>query len=540
MSGPYPWGGPYPLAELRAKYPQLTDADIDLRCECIRDPIFLVREVLSYGRDRTFFANPTPEHRRAADCIVAQKSFLLLMPRNHGKTTLVDEGGTVWQFLKYPNDRVLFAQASQDNAKALSRQVRWHFQATKPLRDLFPEYAMDEAKEAGNVLAWSVPCRTANTREASLELGTPETSLAGRHFDVVAGSDCVNEQNSPAPCGQGTIESMAKVKNWFGNTPLLLDTTNPRAHIRVDGTRYHDADLYGELLDSPIFEKITCGIKDDPEGRPISIWDKMSRDKLEFMRAAPAMTVARWAAQMQNDPKPAEDSASFRESWFDTYDGDAPTGLSVAITVDPAFTTQEKNPDADSSAIVVSGVAPVGHPMEGRLYILAIRDGRWSPRDLLDNIHALIAAWDPSWVGIEAGHQTEALKSMFFEDLRRTGRNVNYRELPTRGKNKIVRAMALLAHAEKYHIHVKRPEHETLVQQCLRFPVGKHEDYVDALAYRAQDMAFHALRSHIQPAVLTCVPGRKPMTGAEAIERANKRARERTMKPWTRTVRQLG
>lgn len=498
---------------------------MEVRRKCLADPLYLGVNVLSYGRsDRYFFADPTEEHKRCAKAIVEQRNFLLLMPRNHGKTTLADEYGTVWQLLKYPNDRILFGQASIDNAKGLSGQVRGHFVSNRVLRELFPEYAMDSSDEAGNIMSWSVPCRTAITREKSLELGTPETNLAGRHYDVICASDIMNEQTTPPPTGVGTIELMLKQVSWYGNTPFLLDSANPRAHRRIDGTRYHDADLYGEILKNPDFEHIVCGIADDAEGLPIPIWSKVSRKKLLEIRNSPSMTAAKWASQMRNDPLPPQDSTSFRDEWFEEYDlADRPAQMDIAITVDPAFTKQDKNRNADRSALIVSGVAP-----DGLLYVLAWRAGRWGPRELLETLHSLIDTWSPSWVGIESGTQTESLKEMFFEDMTRTGRFVPYRELKPKGQDKIVRAMPLLAFAEKWHIRIPRGDVE-FKSEFLRFPVGKHEDLVDALAYRAQSLYTPTAHQAIRPAKLTSAPSNRDDSADGLLERMDERGRRERM-----------
>ena len=478
-----------------------------IREKCVADPLYLGKHVM----DKDFTDAGCTYYREAADRLVEQKDLLLILPRNHGKTTLVDEIGTIWQLLKYPNDRVLFAQASLDNAKALSRQVRQHFMQNQVLRGLFPEYAMKTADEEGNIMSFSVPCRTAFTREASLEIGTPDTNLSGRHYDVIRTSDIVNEQTVPPPAGKGTVEMMQKIIAWYGTTAVLLDTTNPRAHRTVDGTRWADGDLYGEMITTNLgtsFKQILAGIKVDEKGEPIPIWRMMPKETLVKIKSG--MSGYLWAANMVNDPLPSDGITTFRREWFRFYT-EAPENLYVAITVDPAFSDQAKNANADRSALVVSGVAP-----SGDLYVLAARAGRWTPRGLLDNLHALIEQWNPSWVGIESGGQQYALIDMFREDQSRSGRYVPFRELKTHGKNKIVRAMALSSHAERHGVYV-RAEHEDMVNEFCRFPVGKHDDYVDALSYRAQDLLIPRLAVDevlIRPKRILA---HDPLTGADII-----------------------
>lgn len=500
------FGGPHSPEKLMAPVTSggygLGGIAMTLRKECIADPLVLMRDVLSYGRDRTYWENPTFEHRAASAAMVAYQNFLLLMPRNHGKTTLVDEGGTVHELLRRPDSRILCAQATHENAKAISGQVRGHFVSNRVLRELFPEYAMDGEQ---NILAWNVPCRRANTREASVELGTPGTSLAGRHYDLINGSDLMNEQNCPPPAGVGSHEEMAKTTSWFGTLSFLLDRTNPEACTRLDGTRYHDSDLYGKIIRKGATLVIQCGIKDDADGRPVPIWDKMSREALISLRAEPLMSAAKWAAQMKNDPLPG-DNVGFNRTWFRGFRACTetevlpagvvrlPDQLDLALTIDPAYTEQDKNPEADRSALVVSGVSPListkdGIDIGGDIYIPAWRAGRWTPRELIEQIHALYAVWHPRWVGLESGAQSVGLRAMFLEDMARTGRWLPLRDMPPKGQNKTVRAMPLRAHAERKGIYVAEADlNGEFVDEFVRFPVGEHDDLVDALAYRALDM----------------------------------------------------
>lgn len=496
------FGGPHSAEKLMASRESggygLGSVAMSIRKECIADPLVLLRDVLSFGRDRTYWADPTVEHRAAARAMVEYKNFLLLMPRNHGKTTEVDEGGTIHEHLREPNARVLCAQATDDNAKAISGSIRDHYVKNRALRELFPEYAMDGDY---NIRSWSHSAKTANTREGSVEVGSPGTSLAGRHYDLINGSDLMNEQNCPPPAGVGSHEEMAKTSSWFGTLAFLLDRTNPNACTRLDGTRYHDMDLYGKIIRKGNTLVIQCGIKDDAEGRPISIWSKMPRQALIDLRNEPLMSIAKWAAQMKNDPLPG-DNVGFSRTWFRAFracvEGTLlPAGvvrlpdiLDLAMTIDPAYTEQDKNPESDRSAIIISGVSPQGDGDTGAdIFIPAWQAGRWNPLELIERMHALYAVWKPRWCGLETGALSAGLRAALTNDYLRTGRWIPLRDMPPKGQNKTVRAMPLRAHAERKGIYVSEEDLTgEFVDEFTRFPVGEHDDLVDALAYRALDM----------------------------------------------------
>lgn len=505
--------------------------ELYVRSMAVADPLYLAWALLG----RELMANPSPEHREVAKALVAQENLLFIYPRGHLKTTLVDEIGTIWQLLKYPNDRILILQASLENAKGIAKQIRRHFQQTERFNKLFPEYHITSSDEAGNILKFSVPCRTVNTREESIEIGTPEGALAGRHYDVIRASDLMNEQTTPAPCGSSTPEMMRKIIDWYGSTDALLDGRHisPRAHKTIDGTYYADGDLYNELVrndDKNHFRKIIKGVT-GKSGAWVPVWEAFNAIELQRKYDSPTMHDALWAANYMSDPLPPEGTSTFRREWFVEYDK-APDDLIVAITVDPAYTEQDKNPKADRSAIIVSGASPE----RGELYILVAEAGRWSPRDLLERIHLLSEIWKPDWVGIEMGAQAKSLEEMFFEDMQRTGRYVNYRALQTKGKNKTVRVMPLLGFAQKWGIKVK-PEHQELVDECMRFPVGRHDDYVDALAYRAQDLYFNRnIRAVRDETILRSVPPSGKETGKDFFNRMKERMQRADRPRWLRAV----
>jgi len=547
VSDPVHFGGPYPVERLMASpdrvFPDtrqndgrgfgLGDDAMAMRALALRDPLYMASKVLVAPGQWSPFANPAPEHRKVADLIKGYRSYMFLHHRGSFKTTLSDEVGSIYSLLDNPNNRILFMQASLENGKALSRQVRQHFRETPTLRAIFPEYRIDTADEAGQVLAWSVPCRTVNKREASLEIGTPDANLSGRHYDILAGSDISNEQTSPPPCGRGTIEEAIKLRNWLATTDGLREShvVNPKACTRIDGTRWGEMDIYAYILENDprnIYEKVIAGVTCE-DGIFRSSIPGFTHEYLAEIRSRPTMSAALWAANYMNSPIIGDGAMQFRPEWFHDYQ-QAPELLDVAITVDPAWTEQDKNPDADRSAIIVSGVAP-----DGNLYVLAIRAGRWSPSKLLDTIYSLVATWDPSWVGIEGGTQSVALLETFQNEMQRSFPSIPTRVLKPKGQNKLVRALSLHNHAEKRGIYVKRAEHDELVQELLKFPGGRYKDLVDALAYRAQDLYVPHLRSALATEIRPENP-RGLMTGQDVLNVLAGRAQGNRLTPWDKML----
>lgn len=533
----HPHGGPYTLDVLREKHPELTDADIDLRKRCVHDPLFLGAEILSFGRQQ-HLRDPSPAQKRVTQALLDCVNLLFLSPRGHWKTTLVDEIGTVSHFIRWPADRVLFLQASVENAKQLAGLVRNHLIFTTPLRGIFPEYAMRTSDQAGQILSFNIPCRPYHTREKSLEIGTPEMSLAGRHYDVIRASDLMNEQTTPPPCGNATPEEMLKIINWYASADALLDSklSSPRAHKTIDGVFYCDYDLYSEIIrldKHNRWVRIVEGIdvwEEEGKRRFKPVWDKITEEMLREKYESPTMTPAFWAANYAMNPLYDSGTMRFTESMIHYYE-EVPDGLEVGITVDPAWTAKKKGNAAksDRSAIVVSGVAP-----RGGFYVLHAEAGRWSPDELVERVGALCAFWNPPW-GVGFEQDDKGLKSMFFNMMLRTGMYVPYRTLKPDGKDKEHRASHLHQHAQHWGIFVK-DEHRELVDELLRFPVGRHDDYVDALAYRAFNLGFNRIRDLvIKPKGRPDNP-RNLMTGQDVLDILARRSSKTGMTPWDRVL----
>lgn len=498
--GASPFGGHCMTGEeVRARF-GLTDAEIDIRARCIEDPLFLGAEVIQHDR-LPLFRSPCKEHVEASRAMIDQTDFMLLLPRGHLKTTLVDEIGTIWQLLKYPNDRLLLMQASLENAKAIAGQIRHHFMRNKVLRALFPEYAIDSREEEGAVMRFSVPCKTIVTRESSVEIGTPGASLSGRHYDVIAGSDLMNEQNTPPPCGNSTVEEMEKVKAWYATADGLLETkmANPRAHKRIDGTFWSDADLYKKIIEDDRhghWRKIVAGITRKDGGGWVPVWDLFTEEMIREKYESPTMTPALWAANYAMDPQPESGSMRFLREWIRYYE-DVPKNLNVAITVDPAWTEAKKarSGKSDRSAVVVTGIDP-----RGRLYVLDAVAGRWGVNELVETVFEKAMFWKPEWVGFE--QDDKGLKSIWFMEMQRTKRFFIYKSLKPGTTDKVRRAAPLNNLIQHWGLYVRRGLHDALVEELLRFPVGKHDDYVDALAYRAHDVFVPHDESEIRKAPL--------------------------------------
>lgn len=582
------FGGPWPLEELRRRYPQLGDVALSIRKKCVESPLYLGAEVL--GSD--LFRTPSSAHVAVADSISRCEHSLYVDHRGTLKTTLHNVVGTHSLWIRFPNTRYLFLQSNKDIANQISRLVRSHYVQNAKLKAVFPEYAMETADDS-NVTSWSHPARQEYTAEGSFNVGTPGATTTGTHYEVIGASDLMNTATVPPPCGLSTIENMKAIIAWFASTDGLLVHPEqrralcPPAHKTYNSNRWHFGDHVSQLLnDDPLqpdgtkcktgpdsyqdgssqrvegggyFRKIIRGVKRAADGSWIPTWDRVPATDLAKLRASPSMTAAAWAANFCSSPM-IEGGMAFDPRWIHTYGNQlcknercaerhvAPSreSLVIAVTIDSAIldpATSRGIAKSDRSALVTTGVEA---QMPKRLFVLDTVAGKWRAGDLVEKVFDVCGFWKPAWVGIEDIGAGLAIEQMFLAEMQRSDRRVPYRKIKMPGINRVsakeARIAPLHAHAQHYGIYVHEDgRHQALVDELLSFGVAEHDDLADALGMRGVDLYSWTpdVKKGEQPE-LTFVPGRKAITGADIIKRAHERSRSKTAAPWRRDLRKIG
>ena len=488
------------------------------RRKCLEDPLYLGHHILGYN-----YENPPHFLRWFRDRIKNYDDFLGLVARGHSKTTTCNVVGSVWQILDDAEVRILMLHGVLGNAQKILSEATNHFRNNPKLRRLFPEHAPQGRAEDPTTTRFTTPARQGNYKEPTISAGAPGSTETGMHYDVIQATDLVNEQNVPAPIGRGSPETMAQVNEFIKTLRPLLDTTDfrarPQSHKacrQFNGTRWHDGDAYGYILDKMDYmQSLVVELEMDDEGNPIPIWDLI--DKQTLIEACIDSGPILWAANYLNRPLYGDDAMGFKLEWFHDWDLTGKERVEflktckVAITVDPAISEKEA---ADRTAIVVSAIAP-----DGNFYVLHSWAGRVGPAETIDRLLDLDSVYNPDWVGIESVAYQKALKLWAEDVARRKGRRVPFRELKADG-SKIRRASTMQLHAQKFGIYLKHAEHADLLAECMKFPVGQHDDLVDAMCYRGQDLFLPAVRTR-QPKVVqkAITPEDYAQTGEEVIKR---------------------
>ena len=162
--------------------------------------------------------------------------------------------------------------------------------------------------------------------------------------------------------------------------------------------------------------------------------------------------------------------ARIKREWL--RHGVPPEGLPVYLGVDLAISTKA---EADYTAVVA-----LSRGEDGTLYVLDVNRTRADFASVLRFIEAMADKWKPVMIGIE---QVQYQAAVVQELMRRT-------KLPIRGirpdRDKITRFAPLEARYEQgqvVHVEGLPPYWQ---DELLSFPVGRHDDVVDAMAYAWQ------------------------------------------------------
>jgi len=417
------------------------------------------------------------------------KRRLILIPRGHLKSSLITVGYALWKIAQDPNVRILISNATYSMATNFLYQIKNVLQRNDKFKELFGDLAQDADSWRENQII--VSKQGWRAKEPTITVYGVGGSLTGQHYDVILLDDVVNRDTIT------TKEQIDKTKNFYKD---CLDVLEPGGELIAIGTRWHQSDLYGWILDpdNGIINSFATYIKTAYEGEweegRIIFPEKFTWKHLSQLKREEGPT--HFSAQYMNDPVP-EESATFKKYMFQYYDPDDLRGLKVNnfVTVDPAISESK---ESDYNALVVISVTE-----DNRWYIREIVREKFTPSQLMDEIFFLYEKYRPLEIGIELIAFQKTLQYILEDEMRKRNRYLPRKELkPDNNEPKELRIKGLeprYAAGTVYHLKEDgRNNIDYLEDELLRFPKGKHDDIIDALAYQNQ-IAFPPARRVTKP-----------------------------------------
>jgi predicted phage terminase large subunit-like protein len=436
------------------------------------------------------------------------KRRLILDSRGSLKTTINAQAHTIQWIINYPDIAIAIIQSNDQKAADILLEIKKHFTSNQRFRELFPEHC-----PKGKTLDWGTANRmtteargrSITRKEPTIMTGSIEKGSAGYHFDMMKFSDIVEPSNI-----SGNGLEMVK-RNYFLMENLLV-TSN--YWIDVEGTRYHNLDLYGFIIEE--MEKLPeeertwklyirgAFVKDTKgqprkynaaelrlpnllgeDGLPISVWPKrlIVKDILVKFKFDP------WVAscQMMNFPDTSiggmavfpvnEEYPKYisKEDFVRNIRVD-----SVDLTVDTAETQGSRS----NHSVITAGY----WSQDGRCYIRKIYRGKWTTDDLCKRIIAAALTHKPGRIIVEETSFVRGLKPTLMRYAQTAGMYFPFvfikRENQASKEERIEKTLGSwykkgdIRFVDDFDPGVK----EALLQELMDFGSAKSDDILDTIA----------------------------------------------------------
>lgn len=442
-------------------------------------------------------ANVLPRHPRRR---------LLLDARGWFKTTTNIVTHTIQTVLNFPDISMLLVHANTTIVQQMLGQIKRQFLFNNKMRLLFPEFCFKNANDAGTKSEFIIPARTdPRVSSPTVSIASIESITAGMHYQWIKFTDIVDQNNSRTP------EQRAKIRETFWQYFNLL--ISQRYFVDVEGTCYHYGDVYNaEIIEKQIklppeernwkmfvrgcFKKQTPNNEPElfnPEERNLDYaYDKKNKrisnfpqhESTDDLEAQKQDNEFLFATQKLNNPVAADiENRPFpinKMSWTPRTQLQHIAFYRYTMTVD---TAEKISTRADFTAITI-----VGWDRQGRGYLVDAVQGKFLPEKVVDWIFDLYKKWKCFELRIEESSFNRGLYPLIRrrEDLElEKPLNLQFvKRYSYEAKNERILALQPFFHNGDLRFSADLSDYikEQLKKQFSEFPMGEHDDLIDALA----------------------------------------------------------
>ena len=425
---------------------------------------FLCREILGF---KDWSRNWNLHDRIMLFMDKPAKFKLILIPRDHLKSTIITKGWSIQQMLRNPDVRILIANNTWDNARNFLQSIENYLTASV-LPDLFGNFVSPRWNKDDCVIRQRRQISDAPTI-ATTGLEKEQTS---QHYDIIIADDLVARENVK------TKEQREKVKDYIASLYALLE---PKGMMVVVGTRWSKDDAYEDLLADGTWDSLVMDCYDGDETKQAVLFpEKFTIEKLKDLRMK--LRASLFSCWYENNPT-AREASDFSEEWVRYYDPVTKPPMNLYFSVDPASSLGK---DADFSAGVV-----VGKYADGKIRVVDYFRKRVVPNELVDEIFSVVKKWRMAGHYVRVGVEAFTLKTLKADLQNKQRFEKFYFQVDEikkmRGPNgersevKQARIRSLQPLFEQGLIEI-RSDMTDFVDELLTFPRGKHDDLIDALS----------------------------------------------------------
>ena len=269
-----------------------------------------------------------------------------------------------------------------------------------------------------------------------------------------------------------------EVLEWYRSTAKTR--LSPEGAVILVLTRWHDADLAGEILDDTwdIVEfKAIAEEDEDYRKKGEALWpSKFSLKWLEQQKKD--IGTFEFSSLYQQTPLDSE-TVEFKKTYFKSVSLEAVLAKHTDrfLTIDTAIS---KEASADSTGFIINFV-----DTDQKWNVMAIKK-KIDASELVKEIFSLHEKWKFTRIGIESTILYQAVYPFLVEEQQKRNVYLPLTAVKHNGIAKEIRIRGLLPRYESGGIFHIENECNDLENELIRFPKSTHDDLSDSLAYQAQ------------------------------------------------------
>ncbi|QDP53759.1 MAG: putative terminase large subunit [Prokaryotic dsDNA virus sp.] len=407
---------------------------------------------------------------------------MLFLPPGSAKSTYATVVAPTWAMGKIPGFKVIAASYGSDLAKKFGRRMRSIVKQRK-FELLFDTALSPESSAADE---WAL------LNASELMAGGILSGITGNRADFIPIDD-------PIKGRQEADSEITRRRTMEAYQDDILTRLKPGGSVMITQTRWHEDDLAGAILpEGWNGESGMIECRDGETWEVICIPAQAERDDDYLGRApgeyiwtewfdedhwAPFKRIPRtWSALYQQRPAP-DTGDYFKREWIHEVEPDtmpAREAMQIFGASDYAVTAN----GGDYTVHVVLGI-----DYTGRLWLLDLWRAQASSDVWVDELCSLVRKWKPIGWAEETGQIKSGVGPFLVKRMIETQSYTTREQFPTRG-DKAVRAQSIRGRMAMQGLYVPRgaPWLADLISEMLSFPVGSHDDQVDALGLAGQLM----------------------------------------------------
>jgi len=411
--------------------------------------------------------------------------LMITVPPRHGKSMEASEFFPAWYIGRNPDKYVVISTYAQDLADDFGRKVKAQLEDPS-FQSIFPGVTVSQdsrsakrfsiKSDVGDLIDGGYEYKT--TREGAFYAVGVGGPLTGRGAHLLIIDDPVKNREEAE-----SEVIRKKTKDWYTSTAYTR--LMPGGAIIVIQTRWHEDDLAGWLQDEHkhegwvVVDLPAIAEANDPIGREIgeALWpDQYDIPALErIKRALPARD---WSALYQQRPSP-ETGDYFKREWVHEVEH-MPPRETLRVYGGSDYAVTQGGGDYTVHAVV--GIDP-----QNRIYLLDLWRQQASSDKWVEAFCDLVKKWSPMGWAEEQGQIKGSVGPFLVRSMIEREAYVAREQFPTRG-DKAVRAQSFRGRIASLglYLHKDAPFKSELISEMMSFPVGVHDDQVDALGLVGQ------------------------------------------------------